>query len=371
MRAVACGRASPEIQAREVAVATRIGINGMGRIGSLVLRAGLDYPDLEFVAVNDLAPVETLAYLFEFNSVHGVYEGTVEAEPDAIVIDGQRIRVFQERDPAKIPWGQLGVDVVIESTGLFESMDAASKHLQGGAKKVIITAPAKNVPTCLVMGVNQQSYDPNKEDVLCMGSCTTHALALVAKVLNDKFGIEKGYVNTTHAYTNTQPLEDKPMGNDLRRSRAGAMNIVPTTTGAVRAVSKVIPELQGKIEGYAVRVPVPDGSLLDLTAILGRSVTTDELKQVFQEAAQSDELTPYLAAIETPIVSTDIIGVDQSSVVDLTLTGAMGSFVKVFTWYDNEWSFALRVNDVASYVAERLPSHAGSQPQGGTGSNRT
>ena len=352
-------------------VATKVGINGLGRIGSLVLRAGLDYPDLEFVAVNDLTSTETLAYLFEFNSVHGIYEGSVEAEPDALIIDGQRVQVFREKDPAQIPWSSVGVDIVIESTGLFENMTAASKHLQGGAKKVIITTPAKDVPTCLVMGVNQQSYNPDQDKVICMGSCTTHSLALVAKVLNDKFGIEKGYVNTTHAYTNTQPILDKPLPGDLRRTRAGAMNIVPTTTGAVRAVGRVIPELQGKIEGIAVRVPVPDGSLIDLTAILRKPTTAEELNQTLREAAQSDELSQYLAATDSPIVSTDIIGVDQSSVVDLTLTAAMGNFVKMFAWYDNEWSFALRVNDVATYVAQKLATQAGApRPSGGPGTNR-
>lgn len=346
-------------------MATKIGINGMGRIGSLALRAGLDYPDLEFVAVNDLTKPETLAYLFEFNSVHGVFEGTVEWEPGALIIDGQRIKVLHEKDPTKIPWRDLGVEIVIESTGVFETMEGASKHLQAGAKQVIITAPAKDVPVCLVMGVNQQVYQPGQDKVVCMGSCTTHALAAVAKVLNDKFGIIKAFVNTTHAYTNTQALLDRPMDN-LRRSRAGAINIVPTTTGAVRAVGKVIPELQGKLDGVAVRVPVPDGSLLDLTCLLGRETTVDEINDTLRQAAQGEELSPYMAAIDTPIVSTDIIGVDQSSVVDLTLTGVMGNFVKVFTWYDNEWSFALRVDDLTTYIAQRLTVPAGT-PSGAPG----
>ncbi len=337
-------------------MATRVGINGLGRIGSLALRAGLDYPDLEFVAANDLTDPKTLAYLFEFNSVHGAFEGTVEAESDALIVDGQRIHVFHEKDPAKIPWGDLGVEVVIESTGVFENLAGASKHLQGGAKQVIITAPAKDVPTCLVMGVNQDAYDPKRDDVICMGSCTTYALAAVAKVLDDKFGIVRAMVNTTHAYTNTQPLLDRPM-DSLRRSRAGALNIVPTTTGAVRAVGRVVSTLDGKLDGVAVRVPVPDGSLLDLTCVLKRDVTVEEVNQAFDEAAQSEELSPYLAAIDTPVVSTDIIGVDQSSVVDKSLTMAMGSLVKVFSWYDNEWSFALRVCDVTSYVSTR--QHAG------------
>lgn len=339
----------------EVAVATRVGINGLGRIGSLVLRAGLDYPDLQFVAVNDLADTRTLAYLFEFNSVHGAFDGTVEAESDALIIDGERIQVSHEKDPAQIPWGDVGVEIVIESTGVFENRQAASKHLQAGARKVIITAPAKDVPTVLVMGVNQDSYDPQSDDIIAMGSCTTHALAAVVKVLHDHFGIKRGMVNTTHAYTNTQALLDRPIDANLRRSRAAPINIVPTTTGAVRAVGKVIPAVDGKIDGIAVRVPVPDASLLDLTCVLERAVTVEEVNRAFDEASQSEELSPYLAAIAVPVVSTDIIGVDQSSVIDKTLTMVNDDLVKVFSWYDNEWSFALRVNDVASYVAERLP----------------
>jgi glyceraldehyde 3-phosphate dehydrogenase len=348
--------------APEVPVSTRVGINGLGRIGSLVLRAGLDYPDLEFVAANDLTDPETLAYLFEFNSVHGAFEGTVETSGSSLVVDGQVIQVFQEKDPSRIPWRDVGADIVIESTGHFENMQGASKHLQAGARKVIITAPAQDVPTCLVMGVNEDAYDPRRENVVCMGSCTTYALAAVAKVMNDTFGIVRAFVNTTHAYTNTQPLLDRPMEN-LRRSRAGAINIVPTTTGAVRAVGKVIPELQGKIEGIAIRVPVPDGSLIDLTCVLQRDVTVDEINQAFDRAARSEQLSPYLAAIDTPVVSSDIIGVDQSSIVDKTLTMASGNLAKVFSWYDNEWSFALRVCDVAAFVGERLPAGVGARVQ--------
>ncbi len=340
----------------EGSVAIKVGINGLGRIGSLVLRAGLDYPDLQFVAVNDLASPTSLAYLFEFNSVHGAFDGTVEVENDSLIIDGEKIQVLHEKDPAKLPWGDLGVDVVVESTGVFESMQAASKHLQAGARKVIITTPAKDVPTVLVMGVNQDVYNPQTDDVVAMGSCTTHALAPVVKVLNDRFGIKRGFVNTTHAYTNTQALLDRPVDSDLRRSRAAAINIVPTTTGAVRAVGKVIPELAGKIEGVAVRVPVPDGSLLDLTCVLDREVTTEEVEQAFRNAAQSEELSAIMAVIDSPVVSTDIVGVDQSSIVDTTLTMAAGDLVRVFSWYDNEWSFALRVCDLTSYIGERLPA---------------
>lgn len=343
-------------------MATRVGINGLGRIGSLVLRAGLDYPDLQFVAVNDLTEPDMLAYLFEFNSVHGAFDGTVEVENDALVIDGERIRVFHEKDPAQIPWSDVGVDVVIESTGVFENLAAASKHLQGGAKKVIITAPAKDVPTLLVMGVNEDMYNPQKDDVVAMGSCTTYALSAVLKVMNDKFGVKRAMVNTTHAYTNTQALLDKPVANNMRRSRAAAINIVPTTTGAVRAVTKALPEMKDKIDGIAVRVPVPDGSLIDLTCIVSRPVTVEEINNAFEEAAQSERLSPYLAAVDKPIVSTDVIGVDQSSIVDLTLTMVNGELVKVFSWYDNEWSFALRVNDVTSYIADKLSTRVGAHP---------
>lgn len=336
-------------------MATRVGINGLGRIGSLVLRAGLDYPDLQFVAVNDLADVKSLAYLFEFNSVHGAFDGTVEILDSTLSIDGERIQVFHEKDPAKIPWKDAGVDIVIESTGVFENLAAASKHLQAGARKAIITAPAKDVPTTLVMGVNQDTYAPERDDVVAMGSCTTYALAPVVKVLHERFGFKRGFVNTTHAYTNTQALLDKPLEN-LRRSRAAAINIVPTTTGAVRAVGKVIPEVNGKIDGIAVRVPVPDASLLDLTCELERDVTVEEINRAFDDAAESEELSPFLAAIDMPVVSTDIIGVDQSSVIDKTLTMVNGPIVKVFSWYDNEWAFALRVCDLTSYIADRLPS---------------
>jgi glyceraldehyde 3-phosphate dehydrogenase len=339
-------------------VATRVGINGLGRIGTLVLRAGLDYPDLEFVAVNDLTKPEVLAYLFEFNSVHGTYEGSVEARDGALIVDGHEIRIFAERDPGRISWQTVGVDIVLEATGVFEDRRNASRHLQAGAKKVVITAPATDVSTCLVMGVNEDAYDPTRDDIICMGSCTTYALAPIAKVLNDAFGVQRAFVNTTHAYTNTQPLLDKPMEN-LRRSRAGGLNIVPTTTGAVRVVGTVIPELGGKIEGIAVRVPVPDVSLIDLTCILDRDVTVEEVNRAFDQAARSDQLSPYVAAIESPVVSSDMIGVDQSSVVDKSLTLASGSFVKVFAWYDNEWSFALRVCDVASFVGERLAATIG------------
>jgi glyceraldehyde 3-phosphate dehydrogenase len=344
---------SPTIIAQEVVFAAKIGINGLGRIGSLVLRAGLDYPDLEFVAINDLSDPPTLAYLFEFNSVHGTFDGSVEAEADALVFDGQRVRVFHEKDPTQIPWRDAGVEIVLEATGIFENLEAASQHLQAGARKVVVTAPAKNVPVCLVMGVNEDAYDPARDNVICMGSCTTYALAAVAKVMHESFGVERGFINTAHAYTNTQVLLDRPT-RSLRRSRAGAINIVPTSTGAARAIGQVLPELDGKIDGMAIRVPVPDGSILDFTCVVGRDVSVEEVNQAFRDAASSERLAPYLAAVDKEIVSTDVIGVDQSSVVDLTLTMASGNLVKVLSWYDNEWSFALRVCDVATFLGKSL-----------------
>jgi glyceraldehyde 3-phosphate dehydrogenase len=355
--------------AMEAALTTRVGINGLGRIGSLALRAGMEYPDLEFVAINDLTKPETLAYLLEFNSVHGTFEGSIEASDSSLVIDGHPIRVFAERDPSKIPWKDVGADIVIESTGVFENLDGASRHLQAGAKKVLITTPADGVRTCLVMGVNEDAYDPNRDDVVCMGSCTTYALSPIAKILHETFGISRAFVNTTHAYTNSQPLLDRPMDN-LRRSRAGGLNIVPTSTGAVKVVGKVIPALNGKIEGIAVRVPVPDGSLIDLTCILDRDVTVDEVNRAFDQAAMSEQLSPYVAAIDAPVVSSDIIGVDQSSIVDKTLTMANGNFVKVFSWYDNEWSFALRVCDVTSLIAEKMPTPTRKPPAAQAGGKR-
>lgn len=338
-------------------MAVKVGINGLGRIGSLVLRAGLGNRELDFVAVNDLTDPETLAYLFEFNSVHGLFGGTVEARKNSLVINGKEIQVFAERDPGKIPWSSVGADIVIESTGRFENKQDASKHRNGGAKKVIITAPAKGVDRTLVIGVNEDTYDPDKDDVVAMGSCTTHALALTARVLQDRFGIRWGLMNTTHAYTNTQALLDKPV-DKKRRSRAAAINLVPTTTGAAKAIGDVIPELDGKLDGWAVRAPVADGSILDLTCILNREVTAEEINEAFREAAKSKRLIKYLSFTDKELVSSDIIGTEHSAIVDTTLTMAKGNLAKVFTWYDNEWSFALRVVDLAAYVAAHLRAPA-------------
>ncbi|MBI2955459.1 MAG: type I glyceraldehyde-3-phosphate dehydrogenase [Chloroflexi bacterium] len=335
-------------------MSVKVGINGLGRIGSLVLRSILGVRDLEVVAVNDLTKPDTLAYLFQFNSVHGTYRGHVDSTQSSLIINGKQIRVFAERDPAKIPWRDSGVEIVVESTGRFENQQDASKHLAGGVRKVIITAPAKGVERTLVLGVNEDTYDPGKHDVVAMGSCTTYALAPVAKVLNERFGIVYGFINTAHAYTNTQALLDKPV-DGKRRSRAAAVNIVPTTTGAAKAIGLVIPELEGRMDGCAIRVPVPDGSIVDLTCVLNRDVTVEEVNQAFREAAQSERLRKYLTASDKELVSSDIIGTSHSSIVDTTLTMAKGNLVKVFAWYDNEWSFSMRVADLTAYIAKRLP----------------
>ena len=335
-------------------MAIKVGINGLGRIGSQVLRKGIGNPELEFVAVNDLTNADTLAYLLKFDSVHGTFPGEVEARGDVLVVDGRQIRVFSERDPAKIPWQSVGVELVIESTGRFESKDAASKHLQAGARKVIITAPAKGVERTLVYGVNEQTYDPAKHDVVAMGSCTTYALAPTLKVLDERFGIKRGFINTTHAYTNTQALLDHPV-DSKRRCRSAAINLVPTTTGAARAIGEVLPQLKGRMDGLAIRAPVPDGSILDTTCVLNREVTVDEVNQAFREAAHQQPLGQVLRTNDAQIVSTDVIGTRHSAIVDTTLTMASGDLVKVFTWYDNEAAFALRVVDLAAYVAKRMP----------------
>ncbi len=336
-------------------MATRVGINGLGRIGSQVLRKGLDNPQLEFVAVNDLTDADTLAYLLKFDSVHGIFPGQVEARGDSLIVNGRAIRVFAERDPSRIPWRDVGAELVIESTGRFESFDAASKHLQAGARKVIITAPAKGVQRTLVYGVNEGTYDPSGDAVVAMGSCTTYALAATLKVLDERFGVKRGFINTTHAYTNTQALLDHPV-DGKRRSRAAAINLVPTTTGAARAIGQVLPQLQGKMDGLAIRAPVPDGSILDTTCVLSREVTVDELNQAFRDSARQKPLGDVLTTSDQQIVSTDIVGTRHSAIVDTTLTMASGDLVKVFTWYDNEGSFALRVVDLAAYVAQRMPA---------------
>jgi len=327
----------------------RIGINGFGRIGRLVVRAALRQgADVEFVGINDLTDARTLAHLFRYDSVHGVFPGEVAVDGDALVIDGRRIRVLAETDPARLPWRELGADVVIESTGRFTDRAGAAKHLEAGARKVIISAPAKDPDVTICLGVNTEAYDRTAHDIISNASCTTNCLAPVAKVLVDTFGIERGFMTTVHAYTNDQRILDFPH-KDLRRARAAALSIIPTTTGAARAVSLVIPELEGKLDGFALRVPTPDGSVTDLVAELSTEVTAQEVNAALKAAAEGP-LKGILQYQEDPIVSTDIIGNPHSSIVDAALTMAKGTMVKVVAWYDNEWGYSCRLVDLAQMV---------------------
>ncbi len=333
----------------------RIAINGFGRIGRNVLRAAkrAGRTDLDFVAANDLTDNDTLAHLLKHDSVHGPYPGTVELSSDGLVVDGDDLKVFSERDPRALPWKDLGIDVVIESTGRFTERDKAAAHLDGGARKVIISAPGKKEDVTLVMGVNHESYDPDKHDVISNASCTTNCLAPVVKVLREAFGFESGFMTTIHSYTNDQQMLDAPH-KDLRRARAAAMSMIPTTTGAARATGLVIPEVQGKIDGMAIRVPTPDVSIVDLVANLGRSTTTDEVNDALRAAA-AGSLEGILAFSDEPLVSVDYTGHPASSIVDgLSTNVAEGSLVKVMAWYDNEWGYSNRVVDLARYVGAQL-----------------
>ena len=333
---------------------TRIGINGFGRIGRLVLRAIKErHPDtLEVVAINDLADPETNAYLLKYDTNYGIYPGEVRAEDGAIHVDGHDIRSLSERDPAQLPWGDLGVEVVIESTGFFTDGLKAAGHLSAGAKKVIISAPATNEDATLVLGVNETTYDPAKHHVLANASCTTNCAALLIKVLNDAFGVERGLMTTVHAYTNDQHILDQ-VHKDLRRARAAAQNIIPTTTGAARAVTLVIPELEGKLDGMALRVPVSTGSITDFVAQLGRSVTPEEINEAFKASAEGP-LAGLLAYTEDPIVSSDVKMDPHSCIFDaLSTMVVQGDLVKVLGWYDNEWGYSCRSADLASFVVSK------------------
>lgn len=329
----------------------RVGINGFGRIGRLVLRASLDNPDIQIMAINDLADSETLAYLFHYDSTHGRYEAPVESFQDSIMINNWRIPILGFKDPAEIKWSDHGVDIVIESTGAFRPREKAAKHLQAGAKKVIISAPSDDPDATFVFGVNEETYDPPKHHVVSNASCTTNALAPVAKVLNETFGIVKGFILTAHGYTTSQSLLDTP-SRKKRRSRAAAINIVPTSTGAAVAVGRVLPELSGKLDGLALRTPNPDGSIVDLTAILSRGTTVEEINAAFDEAAHN-RLKGILRVSRAPLVSSDILRDPYSSIVDAELTMAMGDLVKVMAWYDNEWGYACRLIDIAIYMGRR------------------
>jgi len=335
-------------------VSVKIGINGFGRIGRNYFRAALAKgSELEIVAVNDLTDTKTLAHLLKYDTTNGRLDATVEVVGDSIVVNGKAIKVLAERDPANLPWAALGVDVVIESTGFFTKAEAARKHIAAGAKKVLVSAPATgdNVAT-IVLGVNEGSYDPAVHDVISNASCTTNCLAPLAKVFLDNFGIERGLMTTVHAYTADQNLQDGPH-SDLRRARAAAVNIIPTSTGAAKALGLVIPELVGKLDGYALRVPVPTGSITDLTITASRPVTVDEVNAAYKAAAEGP-LKGILSYTEDPIVSSDIVGDPHSSIFDAGLTKVIGDQVKVASWYDNEWGYSNRLVDLTEFVAERL-----------------
>ncbi len=328
-----------------------IGINGFGRIGRNVLRAALGRADLRIVAVNDLTDSATLAHLLKHDSLLGTLSAEVRSAPGKLWVDGQEIVVFAHRDPADIPWSQVGVDLVIESTGRFTEREKADVHrTKGGAKRVLISAPAQGDDLTVVMGVNHQQYDPTRHFVVSNGSCTTNGLAPVAQVLHEAFGIEHGLMNTTHAYTNSQVLHDQPE-KDLRGARAAALSIVPYSSGAAKAIGKVIPGLAGKLTGYSLRVPVPVVSIVDLTVTLSRDVTVAEVNQAFQKAAETGPLAGYLGYSEEPLVSADYQGDPRSSIVDALSTLVIGGrMVKVLSWYDNEWGFSNRLVDLAVYM---------------------
>jgi glyceraldehyde 3-phosphate dehydrogenase len=331
---------------------TKVGINGFGRIGRAFTRVALDRPDLEVVAVNDITDARTLAHLLEFDSTYGRLGCAVEYTRDSVSVGGQPVAVLSQRDPAGIDWKGLGADIVIESTGKFRTRVAAGLHLAGGARKVLISAPGKGADLTVVFGVNQSAYDPVRHDVISNASCTTNCVAPMVKVLDDAFGVERGFMTTVHAYTGDQMLLDGPH-KDLRRARSAASSIVPTTTGAARATGEVIPALAGKLDGVAVRVPVEDGSLTDLAVVLGREVTAAAVNEAFAAAA-SGPMAGVLRYCTDPVVSRDIIGDSASCVFDSGLTQAAGTLVKVFGWYDNEWGYACRLADLAALVGSRL-----------------
>ncbi|NOZ83112.1 MAG: type I glyceraldehyde-3-phosphate dehydrogenase [Euryarchaeota archaeon] len=332
----------------------RVGINGFGRIGRCILRAAfMKDADIDIVAVNDLTDAATLAHLLKYDSVHRRFEAEVRAEGDEIVVDGHRIKVLAERDPENLPWGDLGVDVVLECTGLFRDREGAGKHLKAGAKKVIISAPAKEPDITVVMGVNHEQYEPEKHSIISNASCTTNSLAPVVKVLHESFGVRRGLMTTCHAYTASQRLLDA-QSKDLRRARAAAINIVPSTTGAAKAIGLVLPELAGKLDGMSLRVPVANGSITDLTAEVERSTTAEEVNEALREASEK-ALKGILEYSEEPLVSSDILGNPHSAIVDGLLTKVMDStMVKVLVWYDNEWGFSNRMVELAEYVGKRL-----------------
>lgn len=333
-------------------MSVKVGINGFGRIGRCVLRVGIENPEIEFVAINDLTSPGTLAHLLKYDSVHGVFDKEVEVGENSIVVGGKEIRVISCKDPAQLPWKEMGVEIVIEATGLFRDREKASKHLEAGAKRVIITAPAKGEDVTIVLGVNEKIFKPDKHFIISNASCTTNCLAPVAKVLLDNFGIKRGLMTTIHSYTNDQSILDLPH-KDLRRARAAAVSMIPTTTGAAKAVAVVIPELKGKLDGMAIRVPTPNVSLVDLVAEVEKEVTTEEINAAFKEAS-CGKLKGYLKYCEEPLVSCDFNGNPHSSIFDALSTNVIdGNLVKVLSWYDNEWAYSVRVVDLVLYIENR------------------
>jgi glyceraldehyde 3-phosphate dehydrogenase len=333
---------------------TRVGINGFGRIGRNFLRAHVERAgDFEIVAVNDIGDTKTMAHLLKYDSVLGPFRGAVEAADDSITVNGTRIAKLTFRDPAELPWADLGVEIAVESTGLFTKREQAEAHLTAGAKKVVISAPASDPDVTLVLGVNDDDYDPAEHNVLSNASCTTNCVAPMAKVLHDEFTIEQGFMTTVHAYTNDQRVLDLPH-EDLRRARAAGVNLIPTSTGAARAIGLVMPDLKGKVDGIALRAPVPDGSVVDLVVRIARETTVEEVNGVFQELADTGPLEGILRYTDEPIVSSDVVGSSYSCVFDSGLTMASGTMVKVFGWYDNEWGYSCRLTDLVERMAHKL-----------------
>jgi glyceraldehyde 3-phosphate dehydrogenase len=336
-------------------VTIKVGINGFGRIGRLLYRAAIERKaDIEFVAINDLADAKTNAHLLKYDSVHGRFNGTVEVKDDTIVVNGKPLKVLAQKDPAALPWKDLGVFLAVESTGLFTNREGASKHLSAGAKKVLISAPAENPDATFVLGVNEKTYDPIKHNIISNASCTTNCLAPVSKVLADNFGLEKAFMTTTHSYTNDQKVQDL-VHKDLRRARAAGVNIIPTSTGAAKAIGLVLPSCNGKMNGISLRVPTPDVSLVDLTAVLGKDVTKEDINAAFKKAAKGS-MKGILEYTEDPIVSSDVLHSPYSGVFDALSTMVLGdksNFVKILAWYDNEWGFSCRMVELIELVGKK------------------
>jgi glyceraldehyde 3-phosphate dehydrogenase len=335
---------------------TRVGINGFGRIGRNFLRAQLQHGgEIEIVAANDIGDATTMAYLLKHDSVLGTLDQPVEAGDGSISVGGHEIKLLSERDPADLPWGELGVDVAIESTGLFTKRPDAEKHLQAGAKKVVISAPATDPDLTIVLGVNDREYDPEQHHIVSNASCTTNCVAPVAKLLHEAYGIERGFMTTIHAYTNDQQVLDLPH-KDLRRARAAAINLIPTSTGAARAIGVVLPDLKGKVDGMSMRAPVPTGSIVDLAVQIGAEPTVEEVNELFRSQADTGDLEGILRFTDEPIVSSDIVHSSYSSIFDSLLTMANGPLVKVFSWYDNEWGYSCRLVDLVEKIGQTLPA---------------